>query len=203
MDNPTITLTKGFPPDQRQAAARLFWQAFRGKLAPLMHPEAKAITFLGNVADPDHVISALGPDGTLLGIAGFKTETGAFIGGELNDLQNVYGWLGGLWRGIFLSALERDIMPGVLLMDGIVVSDTARGQGIGTKLLTAIKDEAVARGCTSVRLDVIDSNPRARALYEREGFKPGKHTNLGPLRHLFGFRTATEMVCAVAPQDGV
>lgn len=80
-------------------------------------------------------------------------------------------------------------------MDGIVVSDAARGQGIGTRLLAAIKDEALARGCTSVRLDVIDSNPRARALYEREGFVAGHRSDLGPLRHLFGFRSATEMVC--------
>ena len=182
-----IELRQGFPEDQRNIVAGLFWQAFKGKLAPVMKPEAKAIAFLASVADPDHVISAVRADGTVLGIAGFKTDRGAFIGGELSDLQAVYGWVGGLWRGLLLSLLERDLSPGVLLMDGIVVSEAARGQGIGTRLLAAIKDEARSRGCASVRLDVIDSNPKAKALYEREGFQAGSRSELGPLRHLFGF----------------
>ncbi len=201
MDRNAITLTKGFTPAQRRRAAELFWGAFRQKLSLLMRPEAKALDFLAAVADPDHVIGAVDGDGTLVGIAGFKTSAGAFIGGELSDLQAVYGWFGGFWRGVLLSVLERDLDPGVLLMDGIVVSEAARGQGIGTRLLAAIKDEALARGCASVRLDVIDSNPRAQALYEREGFVAGKRTDLGPFRHLFGFRTATEMVWSYQSSD--
>ena len=78
-------------------------------------------------------------------------------------------------------------------MDGICVSREARGMGLGTALLRAIKDEASAQNCDDVRLDVIDSNPRAKALYEREGFVTGKTQSLGPLKHLFGFSTATEM----------
>ena len=196
-----ITLLKGFPPGQRRAAAELFWGAFRQKLAPVMKPEDRALAFLDQVVSPDHAISAVAPDGRLLGIAGFKTAEGAFIGGELSDLQAVYGWFGGLSRGLLLSSLERDLAPGVLLMDGIVVAEAARGQGLGARLLAAIKEEARARGCALVRLDVIDSNPRARALYEREGFVAGRTTDLGPLRHLFGFRRALEMTCRVAPWD--
>ena len=200
MDEMTVDLVKGFPADQRDTAAELFWQAFGAKLGKVMRPEAKAHTFLTNVIDPNFVISAVRSDGVLVGIAGFKTEAGSFVGGELGDLQSVYGWWGGLWRGVLLSLLERDLVEGVLLMDGIVVSDAARGQGIGTRLLDAIKDEAKAQGCTSVRLDVIDSNPRARALYERVGFKPGRQSELGVLRHLFGFRSATEMTSGVGTE---
>lgn len=154
---------------------------------------AKAIRFIAPALDPGFAISAHDKDGKLLGVAGFKTAQGALLGGELRDLAQVYGWFGALWRGILLSLLEREIEPGVLLMDGMFVAEDARGQGVGGMLLRAIKDTARAIGAQSVRLDVIDINPRARALYEREGFVAGPISHIGPLRYLFGFRTSTEM----------
>ncbi|WP_424968731.1 GNAT family N-acetyltransferase [Dinoroseobacter sp. S375] len=190
-----IVVRAGFPEAQRDRAAALYWQAFQGKLHRLMGPEAKALSFLRQVADPDFAISALGPDGRLLGVAGFKTAEGGFMGGEMADLRAVYGGLGALWRGLGLSVLERPVTPGILLMDGIMVEASARGQGIGRALLTAIKQTARSQGCRQVRLDVIDTNPRARALYEREGFVAGDTTDLGPFRALFGFRSATTMIC--------
>ena len=45
-----------------------------------------------------------------------------------------------------------------------------------------------------VRLDVIDSNWRAKALYERLGFRVEKTTSIGLLRFIYGFRAAITMV---------
>ena len=44
------------------------------------------------------------------------------------------------------------------------------GRGTGTALLTALTEEAARRGCTEVLLEVREDNPRARRLYQREGF---------------------------------
>ena len=44
------------------------------------------------------------------------------------------------------------------------------GNGTGTALLQALLDEAVARRCVEVFLEVRADNPRARRLYERHGF---------------------------------
>ncbi len=192
-----FTITDGFPPDQRGTAIRLFWSAFKAKLHPVMKPEEKALGFLDLAADPAHALGAIAPDGTLIGIAGYKTKDGSFIGGELREFAAVYGWFGGVWRGLVLSLLERPLEPMTLLMDGIVVSENARGQGVGSALLTAVKQKALSLGCRQVRLDVIDINPRARALYERQGFAAGNTTDIGPLRYLFGFRKATKMICEV------
>lgn len=189
-----VSLCDGFEQHHREQAAQLYWEAFRGKLGPVMRPEDKALAFLKLVANPDHAISAVSSDGHLLGLAGFKTRSGAFIGGDLKELQAIYGPVGGTWRGLALSLLERPIEAGILLMDGIFVSEAARGQGVGSALLEAIKAKAQALDCQSVRLDVIDTNPRARALYERRGFKAGRTSGIGPLRHVFGFRRATTMV---------
>lgn len=165
----------------------------------MLGPDTRAVAFLARVLQPGFAVSALAEDGTLLGLAGVKTADGGLIGGRLGDLAAVYGWPGALWRGPMLEVLERNLEPGVLQMDGICVSPEARGRGVGTTLLNAVKALAAEHGATAVRLDVIDTNPRAEALYRREGFVPGKRESLGPLRLVFGFRSSLRMVFALTP----
>ena len=189
-----FTITRGFTSQERAQVAALYWEAFALKLHYVLGPQPQALAFIGKQLNPDFALIARGPDGAILGVAGFKTAEGALIGGGLRDLAQVYGWLSTLWRAPLLALVERDLAEGILLMDGICVSSQARGLGMGTALLRAIKDEATAQGLTSVRLDVIDTNPRARALYEREGFQEIGQENLGPLRHVFGFTSSAKMV---------
>ena len=184
---------KGFPEDQRAKAAGLFWHAFKGKLGKILTPEEKALQLCERLLNQEFAFSALSQEGELLGMAGFKTDEGALVDGTLNDLRGVYGWWGGFWRGLVLDLLERKTEPDQLLMDGIFVSGNARGQGIGSALLEAIFEETRQRGHSCVRLDVIDTNPRARALYERFGFEEISSEETGPLKHLFGFSKATRM----------
>jgi len=130
----------------------------------------------------------------LVGIAGFKTAQGSLIGGGFGDLAKYFGFFSALWRASLLLLLERKIESGVLLMDGIAVIADQRGKGTGTKLLTAIVDYAKTSGLEAVRLDVIDTNPRARKLYERFGFEAVGTERLGILKLLFGFSSATQMI---------
>lgn len=188
-----ISILAGFPEDQRPVAARLFWQAFSGKLGKVLAPEDKALRLVERILNPEFAISAADEDGRLLGLAGYKTSDGALAGGSLADMTAVYGMFGGLWRGFLLDVLERKIEPDCLLMDGIFVAETARGQGIGGTLLKAIGEEARQRSLSRVRLDVIDTNPRAKALYERSGFKAVGEEKTGFLELLFGFSSATRM----------
>jgi ribosomal-protein-alanine N-acetyltransferase len=44
------------------------------------------------------------------------------------------------------------------------------GRGAGTALLRALIDAADVRGCAEVLLEVREDNPRARRLYQRNGF---------------------------------
>lgn len=183
----------GYNPADHDMVAALYWQAFGAKLGRVMGPDAKALAFITAVLRPDHAICAYDGD-ALLGVAGFKTHEGALVGGGLRDLAQVYGWAGALWRGGLLALLERDVENERFVMDGIFVAPHARGRGVGTALLHAIAAEARSRGYDQLRLDVIDSNPRARALYEREGFVAVGRDDLGLLRHVFGFASATTMV---------
>lgn len=189
-----IDIRFGLTDDHRAEAAVLYWQAFGGKLGRVLGPEPMALRFLQRVMQADQCLTAIDMDGRLLGLAGFKTPEASFAGGSRDDLRAVYGRFGGFWRGLALQLLGRDVDTQRFLLDGLCVSDSARGQGLGTALLEAVVAEARRRGYPAVRLDVVDTNTRARALYERRGFVLDRTAGIGPLRLIFGFRAAHTMV---------
>ncbi len=189
-----IILRHGFAEAQRAEAARIYWQAFGGKLGKVLGPERRALAFLERVLRPDHCLSASDGSGRLRGLAGFKTHDGSLAGGTPDDLRHVYGRVGALWRRAVLRLLQGEVDNERFLVDGIAVAAEARGQGIGTALLEALCDEGRARGHAEIRLEVVDSNRRARALYARHGFTVIGREHIGLLRHLFGFNAALTMV---------
>jgi ribosomal-protein-alanine N-acetyltransferase len=54
----------------------------------------------------------------------------------------------------------------------IAVTESARGQGVGARLLRALLDGAKTEGVQSMYLEVRESNAAARALYAAHGFTP-------------------------------
>jgi len=193
-----IEIRHGFAEADRAEVARLYWQAFGPKLGRVLQPDGSALAFIGRVMRADHALVAYDEQGQVLGVAGFKSADGAFVGGKPGDLQAIYGWFGGQWRAALLNLLSRDLENVRFLMDGLFVRDDQRGLGVGSALLEAICAEAAQRGYAEVRLDVVDSNPRAKKLYERHGFRTVAVARLGLLRHLFGFVASAAMVRTVA-----
>ncbi len=189
-----MKITVGIPEANRGEAASLYWEAFGEKLGFVLGPKYRALIFITSVLRGDHGICAYDDNGRLLGVAGFKTPQGALVGGSFTDLRRVYGWVGAAIRIWLLGVLENDTENDRFLMDGIFVAPEARGRGVGTALLDAVCKEAKERGFREVRLDVIDTNPRARALYLHEGFEEVATHHLGLFRHAFGFSAATTMV---------
>ncbi|HYG90578.1 MAG TPA: GNAT family N-acetyltransferase [Azospirillum sp.] len=57
-----------------------------------------------------------------------------------------------------------------LFVEDLYVRPEARKHGAGRKLLAAVAQRAVERGCRRVDLNVLDWNP-ARGFYDRVGFK--------------------------------
>ncbi len=187
-----VRILTGLPAGQEQAAARLYWQAFGAKLGKLMGPQVRAERFFTETVSHDRVLAALEGD-RLLGIAAFSKGGRGFSAGGLKELWQHYG-PGTLWRAVPLALLERKAPADTLQMDGVCVAAQARGKGVGTALFGALFDFAAARGLNKVTLDVIDTNSRARALYERLGFRAVREQGTGPLRPLLGFKSATTMI---------
>lgn len=72
---------------------------------------------------------------------------------------------GGLPAGLLVT----DRSSGAITIVDVALVPERRGQGIGTRLLRTLQDEAGAAGC-AVRLSVGADNHAARRLYERLGF---------------------------------
>ncbi len=56
-------------------------------------------------------------------------------------------------------------------MEDVFVGESLRGQGIGSKLVTRLIEEAKKRGCYKLICTSRNSKPRVHNLYEKIGFK--------------------------------
>ena len=188
-----ITVQQGFPDELRSSAAELYDAAFGAKLAIAMPNPISRTAVLKAGFNPEFSFVAI-RDGEMVGIAGFKTGRGALTGGiSFRVLKDEIGFWGAIRAVLVLALFQRNHAAGQLLMDGIGVSPKMRGSGIGTKLLHSLIEYAKKEGHRSIRLDVIDTNPAARRLYERVGFVPVKTEQFAYLKRLLGFRAATQM----------
>ena len=191
--NSAITIQQGFPSKLSSEVAELYDAAFGAKLSIGIPDTKKRLAILEEAFNPQFCFIATS-GGELVGIAGFKTATGALTGGMTFGLLRAQLGLPGAIRAICVLALfERALTNGQLLMDGISVSPKARGSGIGSSLLRQLKEHARLEGYRTLRLDVIDANPAARRLYERVGFVATRTAQFPYLRWLLGFGAATTM----------
>lgn len=197
---PDLQVARGFAEPLRGEVARLYDAAFGAKVG-LAIPDAGArLRLLASAFDPRHAFVALA-GARVLGVAGFATADGALTAGlDAARLRAHLGLRGALRAMLVLPLFERARQPGELLMDGIAVAPEARGGGIGTRLLQRLQQFAAEEGYRQLRLDVIDTNPAARRLYERLGFVATRTTSWRPLRRLLGFSGATTLAYAVPPR---
>ncbi|WP_338930436.1 GNAT family N-acetyltransferase [Streptomyces netropsis] len=191
-----VTVRRGVPAGAERRAAELYWDAFGRKLGPALNPPDKAVPFIAAHLNADRAVCAL-LDGQLVGLAGYQLNGRSLTGGSASDVLRAYGHLRGLHRLLLLALFERHPAPGQLVMDGIAVDPGLRGRGVGSLLIEEVAAVATEQDRREIRLDVIDANPRARALYERRGFTAVRTERTPYLRGLLGFGAVTTMRRAV------
>ncbi|MER6478412.1 GNAT family N-acetyltransferase [Streptomyces filamentosus] len=187
-----VAVLRGVPAGAERRAAELYWDAFRRKLGPALNPPDKAVPFLAAHLNADRAVCAL-LDGQLVGLAGYQLGGRALTGGSASAVLRAYGHLRGLHRLLLLTLFERHPAPGQLVMDGIAVDPGVRGRGVGSLLIEEVAAIAAEQNCREIRLNVIDVNPRARALYERRDFTAVRTERTPYLRGLLGFGAVTTM----------
>jgi ribosomal protein S18 acetylase RimI-like enzyme len=64
-------------------------------------------------------------------------------------------------------------------LESLAVADGARGQGVGSLLIGAARERLRAAGVGHWTVSVLDANPGALRLYQREGFAAFEHVLLG------------------------
>ncbi|ENM5776370.1 GNAT family N-acetyltransferase [Vibrio mimicus] len=188
-----IHIEKGWDIENSMLIAELYEEAFGLKLYRAIPDKDRRISVISKSFVPDYSFVAYS-DKKLVGLAGFNVVSGSLTGGiGAEGLIEQLGFFRGLWACLVFSLFERKPEKSELVMDGIAVDSEFRGQGIGSLLLDKIVTYAQENGFESVRLDVIDSNPRARKLYESKGFVALKTESFPYLKWLVGFSGATTM----------
>jgi len=190
MDETTIQV--GLPEHLRHEAAKIYFDAFRRKLNPILKSPETAVAVLQHDLDEQQAIVALHQD-RLVGLVGIQHNNRHFIEIRQDTLIREFGWFSGRVRHALRLLLSRPYQTGELLMDGIAVTSEMRGYGIGTRLLNAAIEFAQKNAYQTIRLDVVDTNPDARRLYERMGFVATKTEYYGLLTRWMGFTGSTTM----------
>ncbi|MEV6123299.1 GNAT family N-acetyltransferase [Streptomyces sp. NPDC052077] len=194
-------LCRGIPEGTERQVAALYWEAFGRKLAGALGPPGRGRAFLAAHLHRDRGVVVLDEAGGVIGVAGYDIEGRALLGGSARNVLARYGPLRGVPRLILLALFARKPARGELVMDGICVAAAHRGAGIGGLLLREVAAVAAENGCSRIRLDVVDANPRARALYERHGFRAVRTQRTPFLRKLMGFGAVTTMLRPVTSGD--
>lgn len=202
MSEDEVVIRRGLPQHLRADAARLFDEAFGDMMGMAIPEQARREAFLEVTFRADHIVAALRRD-QLAGMVGLSAVRGTYRGGVIE----VRGALGQLRKRLGLLAAARAILvlsmaahkpeEGELYIDGIVVDAAARGLGIGTRLLEEAHDIAREDGFRWVRLDVIDTNTRAQALYERLGYKVTRVQSFRYMSRIVGFGGLASMELAL------
>ena len=196
-----LSFQRGLPEIHRECAASLYDEAFGRKFRVAVRSEKLRRFLLTRCFQRDYAFVAIAGD-KLVGIAGFHTTIGSFTGGiTYKELVSLLGLVAGSWAAVIFGFYDRTPEKGVLLMDGIAVHRDYRGGGIGGKLLEELVAYAEKNRYEKVRLDVIDTNPKAKKLYERVGFRSLGTQRYPYLQWLLGFGGSTTMELDVQTQN--
>ena len=206
MSDPEVTIELGLPHELRDQAVAIYEEAFGEKMRMAVRDQQKRMAFVERALVLDNILVARRGD-ELLGAAGLSSRGAPFAGGTLGSswdprpYRDLLGWTGALWAVWGSRMADPEPKADEVYVDGIAVASQARGLGIGTRLLAEIRQTARSHGKRYVRLDVIDSNPRAKALYERVGYRVTKVESFRWKQRWVGFGAMISMEQPVGPDE--
>nr|WP_240897428.1 GNAT family N-acetyltransferase [Kineococcus vitellinus] len=176
-------------------------EVFGAELAPAFRDEATGRAEVTAALAADRFLLAR-DGGRVLGVCGFRADGRGAVDWSWRATRSRLGWAAALRAAAVLAPLQGADVPGVLVLDGLCVAAEHRGAGTGSALLAAAHDLAAQRGERAVQLSVVDTDPRAEALYRRLGFAVVGGGDLGPLGALHGFRRYRTLQLPVDRAEG-
>jgi ribosomal protein S18 acetylase RimI-like enzyme len=173
-------------------AAELFCDAFERKLRLLLPSRIKGIDLFEKIIIRKNAISAIYKN-ECVGIVALHHGKEGFINPKINVFIQTVGLIRGL-RGYMVFRMMRKTIPDdELRIESFAVMSSYRGKGIGSLLLAEVDRIAKRNGYKTISLEVVNTNPDARRLYERKGFIEEKTTKYPILRNIAGFSAVTVM----------
>lgn len=175
-----ITIKSGFNQENQHRAAKLYSEAFKMKFAKVLGNSEKVQTLFQEGLNPKLSFGAFNQNDELVGILGYYEGEKSLIDPKISDFIKAFGVFKGIIKAFlahilfYVNTSNKD----QLFIEGIAVEKDYQGQGVGTLLIEKLVEFAKTKKYKSIKLDVIDENSRAKALYNRIGFVEREHKKL-------------------------
>jgi ribosomal protein S18 acetylase RimI-like enzyme len=177
--------------DDRAAVGLILARALSDKWAAMLPScPAAAAAVLADLSAPGPTTWVAEADGRLAGVL-LAEEHGRPLRAHAHwrVLRRRLGPVTAVRAAAFLMVFHWVKFPEThLYVDSVAVAPDFQGRGMGTMLLDAVAQEAQRRGKRALWLYCVERNTRARALYERYGFRFLKRDHLWWCAWLLGFR---------------
>ncbi len=188
-----IIITNEVNIEQLEQALEIFYYSFEQKIRPLIHPKEKAIRLYSLAINQNRVYYAL-KNKKAVGIIGLQYDNMDFISYGFDIIRKHFSFFRSLYLYLMLNIMKMRLEEDTIRVDSIAVADQYRGEGIGTMLINKAIKIAKDRGYKEMILEVVNTNPRAKKLYESMGFRQKKHMKFYFLTRSFGFSSAYVML---------
>lgn len=161
-------------------AAGIIKEAFYQKFHLLLGKDEKYLKALKSFIHYENCL--VFKDGEKIeGIAVLSSPSWPSFSIELKALRKIYGFFKAIevWIALKLFFISGKKAPDTMKVEMIAVAGSSRGKGVGSRLLEQAHDMAREKGYKKMKLEVIDTNPGAKKLYERLGYETVKTVNTG------------------------
>ena len=173
MQKLNIEIVDNINKNQRNRAIEILYYSFEQKIRALIKSKEKAIAIYNRSLKNDQVFYAL-MDGNVVGLIGLHYKNKNFLVFKYRDLRKYFNPLQSYFIYKINKLTSPKIKDDVLRIDSVAVDKSFRNQGIGTQLINKVFEFAKNEGFKEVVLEVNNTNPKAKELYERIGFKEEK-----------------------------
>lgn len=178
---------------QKKEIAKILYESFKEKIGKLFKDQEKAIKLFSKLIRENQILVAL-DKGKPVGFVGLHYNKKHFLQFSFKEIIKIYGLETIRASLYFLTNLFENIQPNQLHLEIIAVDEKQRTKGIGTKLILSTIEYAKQKGFHQIRLEVVNTNPKAKKLYEKTGFKKSKDRKIPYPVHIFtSFSKITEM----------
>ena len=154
---------------QLSEAVEIFYEAFERKIKPLIKSKETACEIYKKSINSDRVIYAL-LDDKVVGIAGLHYNNKNFMNNKYHYFREHFNPVKSFLIYTIYKWFSPQIKENELRIDTLAVKSTYRGMGIGSRLMKEVFSIAKNKGFDEVILEVVNTNPEAKRLYERTGF---------------------------------
>ena len=189
----SIQIQFGVPKNQRSKIAKIYYEAFQDKLSRIFSNKQKVETLISTSLRDERILVAY-KDGVVVGFAGLQYQGKKFMDPSLTQAVRIYGLETIRVLLFFAFSIFTKPKPNQLYLEILAVSKDQQNKGIGTKLIQSTINHARSKKIPQIKLEVVNTNPKAKKLYQRIGFgKVKDHKIPYPFSALIGFNIITEM----------